>query len=236
VAIEGAVAPAKKMLISAPYSGYIKRIFVKVGDRVVANAPIVTVSQTASASDESFPLRTPGAGTVMNVVYAEGEYYKPLEGDPSRSYIVRIDDISRFAVKAEATESEVTKIKVGQPVRIRSSAVPGRALDGKVESVALAGEKRDEMSNSKSYFPVTVAIESRDPDLKPGMSVVIEVIHATKENAFGVPIQAIKRRGGDTGVELATGEFRKVEIGERFDMEQEILSGLAEEEVILASP
>ena len=65
VTIAGTVTPLKKTVITAPYSGYVKKIYVKIGDLVKRGDPIVSVVQSLQGGDDVFPLRSPLDGVVV---------------------------------------------------------------------------------------------------------------------------------------------------------------------------
>jgi len=77
--IAGTVVPFRKTIITAPYNGYVKRMYVKVGDTVKQGDPIVTVVQSLQSSDNVFPVRSPFDGIVVQVEKSEGEFIKEGE-------------------------------------------------------------------------------------------------------------------------------------------------------------
>ncbi|MBK7963352.1 MAG: efflux RND transporter periplasmic adaptor subunit [Bdellovibrionales bacterium] len=179
VTIAGTVTPFKKTIVTAPYNGYVKKLFVKIGDKVKQGDPIVSVVQSLQANESSFPLRSPLSGIVVQIEKSEGEYVK--EGDP-KEFILRIDDTSKLYVVANAPEIDRVKIKAGQDVVIKASAILTRKYKGVIRDLSLAAREKDQWSRSQVVeFPIRIEMIDSDETIKSGMSVVIDVITAKRK-------------------------------------------------------
>src|SRR5688572_13037930 len=56
VTIGGIITPNRKTIIAAPYNGYVRKIYVQVGQQVKPGDPIVSVAQSLTGSGEDiFP-------------------------------------------------------------------------------------------------------------------------------------------------------------------------------------
>src|SRR6185437_8297322 len=139
VTIAGSVVPIHKSVLAAPYAGYVRKIFVHVGDHVQAGQPIISVSQTLrSDSTPLFPLRAPFDGTVVQVLKSEGEYVDPANNQNGANNLVRIDDLSHLYVSANIPEVEIEKLKDGQGAVLKASAILDRTYHGVIKSISLA--------------------------------------------------------------------------------------------------
>lgn len=79
-----------------------------------------------------------------------------------------------LAVRAWVLEVDRPGLQAGQAVQVRFDALPGRALAGRIASIAGAPEPKAEWGAGR-YFTVDVALEgSSSLPLKPGMSARIE--------------------------------------------------------------
>jgi len=79
-----------------------------------------------------------------------------------------------LAVRAWVLEVDRPGLRSGQPVQVRFDALPGRALAGRIASIAGAPEPKAEWGSGR-YFTVDVTLEaSAGLALKPGMSARIE--------------------------------------------------------------
>lgn len=228
VTIAGALASRRRTLVTAPYNGYVRQLFVKVGDPVKPGAPIVSVAQSLQSTEPVFPLRAPYAGTVMHIQKHEGEYVK--ENDP-QEYILRIDDLSSLFLDASAPEADRVKLKSGQEVVIKVSAVPSRTYKGKISELTLAPqiEQQNGRYGSKgSDYPVRIEVSDGDSLLGPGMSAVVDIITARQSGVLTLRHEFIYRQDSEFFVELANGHRQKIETGAQNDEIMEIKSGLKE--------
>ena len=79
-----------------------------------------------------------------------------------------------LAVRAWVLEVDRPGLQSGQPVQVRFDALPGRALAGRIASIAGAPEPKAEWGAGR-YFTVDVTLEGGSSlPLKPGMSARIE--------------------------------------------------------------
>lgn len=230
VTFAGSIIPLKKSIVTAPYNGYVKKIFVKVGDKVALGDPIVSIVQSLQSGDNPFPLRAPLSGTVVQVQKSEGEYVK--EGDSSE-FIMRIDDSSKFYVVANAPEIDRVKIKDGQQAVIKVSAIGNRVYNGILRDLSLAAKDKEQWGRSQVVeFPIRIEITDSDKEIRSGMSVVVDVITGKKENVLSLRHEYIRREGEKYFVVLASGIHRDIEVGLQNEEGFEIISGLQEGEDI----
>lgn len=222
VNISGAIVPHRMMLFVPPYEGYVRKIFVKLGDQVKAGQPVVKI--TPGADDEAFPLRAPFDGKVVQIMKTEGQYVTKGKDDA----IVRIDDISRLYVESDAPELDYAKLKVGQEVIVKASAIMERTYKGKITEVSQAARDQNSWERSKVEFPIKVEILDPDDRLKPGMSIVIDVITEQAKDAMTLRHEYIHKEGDQYFVTMANGERRDIAVGIRNEEAFEITKGLQE--------
>jgi len=228
----GVIVPKRSSMISTPYAGYVRKVFVSVGDRVASGASIVSVVQSASTPDsEVFPLRAPFAGTVVQILKSEGEY---VELGGTNSALVRIDDLTQLHVDAAVAELDYPKLKLNQSVRIRVSALTGKLYRGAIRRISLAAREKKDFMRGTIEFPVRIEVLDADSELKPGMSATLDVIADQRSNALRVSNTLLRRTSEGYEVTLKTGETRKVKVGLQSDEYSEILEGLNEGDELLA--
>lgn len=230
VTIAGTVTPLRKTIITAPYNGYVKKLFVKIGDKVKQGDPIVSVVQSLQSGDNPFPIRSPLTGTVVQIEKSEGEYVR--EGDP-KEFILRIDDTSKLYVVANAPEIDRVKVKTGQDAIIKASAILDRKYKGIIRELSLAAREKDQWSRSQVVeFPIKIEITDGDEVIKPGMSVVIDVITEKKENILTLRHEFIHRDNEKYYVVHSSGKRKDIQVGIQNEEGFEIISGLEEGEKI----
>lgn len=233
VTITGTVTPNRKTVISAPYSGYVRKIYVQVGDHVRAGNPVISLSQSLKGSaGDVYPLLAPFDGTVVQVLRTEGEYVDQQNAQGGGNSMVRIDDLTRIFVEANSPEIEVAKLKVGQTAIIKASAVTARSYTGKIKHISLASKEQKDWDKSRVEFPVDIEVTDADSQLKPGMSVVVDIITNKLSNVLTLRHEFIEKDGAKYLVVTEHGEKKPIEVGLQNEEAFEIKSGLQEGERI----
>ncbi len=230
VTVAGNIIPARKSVISAPYNAYIKKIHVKLGEKVPEGAPLVSFVQSLRGiAEESFPMRAPFSGQVVQVLRTDGEY---VETGKDASPVLRMDDLSRLYVVADVPENDIEKIRVGLETVIKASAITERSYPGKIVDIALAAKDKKEWTRPGERVEFTIKIEILNPDaqLHPGMSTIIDIITAKQENVLTLPQEYFQRENSDYFVTGEHGARKKVSIGTRNDELFEIVDGVKEGE------
>lgn len=226
VTISGTVTPLRKAVIMAPYRGYVRKLYVKMGDQVRIGDPIASVSVSLSSSEQVFPLRAPFAGRVTQVNKAEGEFVK--EADQS-DFIVRIDDLSRMFINANAAEMDKVKIRTGQEAIVKASAILDRTYKAVVRELSLAAIDKDRWERATLIeFPIRLELTDFDAEIEPGMSVLIDIATMRREKVLALRHEFVGREGEVYYVTMKSGERRNVRLGLQNDEKTEILEGLAE--------
>ena len=233
VTISGIIMPRRHAMITPPYSGYVRKLHVKVGDKVREGAPIVSVAQAVGAAhEEVFPLRSPLAGIVVQVLKKEGEYVGASSSGGSDSTLVRVDDVTKFNVESNVPEVEVGKLKIGLPVVIRAVAVSERTYVGKISDMALAAKEQQGFDRSRVEYPVTITISDQDERIKSGMSAIIDIIVRESRNVLKLPHEFVQKGAGGYFVTTKTGQRQPIEVGLENEEAFEIKSGVVEGEEI----
>lgn len=181
------------------------------------------------------------------VLYREGDR-RSSESEPlavgqtlrAGQVLATLPDMSAMKVRLKVPESDITRVKVGQDVRIRIDALPDRTLLGKVEKVADAALDEGWFSSGIKEFEVEVSLDqAHQANLKPGYSCQADIICATAEKALQVPVAAVYELDGATVVYPAEGggKAKPVKLGLLSVTHAEVTSGLSEgERVLLARP
>jgi multidrug efflux pump subunit AcrA (membrane-fusion protein) len=233
VTVPGFVNSNKKTILVAPYSGYISKIYVQVGQQVSAGDPIISITQSLhNQSSGAYPLRAPFSGKVMQILKTEGEYVEQsgsqASGNPSSNELVRIDDLSHYFVEASVPELEVDKLQEGQEVVIRTPALLGRTFSGKIKKVFLASKAQGEMDKTKVEFSTIIEVTNGDLHLKPGMSVVVDIITESRPHALTLRHEFIQRQHEHYFAILENGTKKEIKIGAQNEDQFEIIEGLSE--------
>jgi len=154
--------------------------------------------------------------------------------------ILIIPDLKTLAAQVNIHETDIEKVKVGQPAVVTVEAMPGRFFPGKVVSVSpVASAAHAWLNPDIKVYQTEVAIDAVPDGLTPGMSATAEITVADLKDVLQVPIEAISAYKGGHICWVKTGgqpEMRPVECGHFTRTSVEIRSGLAEDEVVFLEP
>ncbi len=131
-------------------------------------------------------------------------------------------------------EVDVTGIEVGQKADIEFDAIDDYSLTGEVAAVDLLGSANQGVVT----FDVTVAFDTEDERVKPGMSLSVSIVTDVREDVLTVSNSAIKYQGNTPYVEVmnnGTAEVRTVTLGVSNDLKTEVVDGLEEGEEYVSS-
>jgi len=179
-------------------------------------------------------LRAPFGGTVAEVSTEVGEWITPSPpGVPIPAVIDLLDPASIY-VSAPIDEVDAERVKVGQAVRMTVDSRPEVPFFGRVKRVA--PYVLDVLEQNRT---VEIEVSFDDPALVagvlPGTSADVEVILDQRTDVLRVPSSAVADEG--EVLALADGVLvpREIEPGLRNWQYTEVVSGLAEGDVIVAA-
>ncbi|MGB9824789.1 MAG: efflux RND transporter periplasmic adaptor subunit [Candidatus Hydrothermia bacterium] len=184
---------------------------------------------------------SPISGKVIGLNKEEGEIVVMGTVNNPATVIMTIAELSKMKVDAYVDESEVVKVKNGQPVRIRVTAYPDKVFRGIVKALAASPTQSTSSTNISSgiTYPVEISIVDTGT-LYPGMSATCEIITARKDTALKVPVQALgkEKTGEDYLYTIKNGIARKtyVKVGLIASNEAEVLEGLNPGDTIAIGP
>jgi multidrug efflux pump subunit AcrA (membrane-fusion protein) len=142
----------------------------------------------------------------------------------------------KLVVRADAEEKELPGLKPGVAARLTLPAFPDRKLPGKLTRVGAAPQQ--------GKFEVLIELDGGKADgLLPGMTCSARIVTARKESALTVPTSAVFEDDADDSKyvylpaksEKEKPQKRTVKVGLTAGDRVEILTGLSEDDEILAS-
>lgn len=160
--------------------------------------------------------------------------------------LLAIGDLSGFSVNARVDEVDVTKIRLGQQVRVSGDAFPGEQLNGTIQSISPHAEEGD-AGKGATLFGIRIVIDTVPAELKKrimvGMTAHLEIITYEKNDALMVPIGAVFEDQGKRYVRRTRGgspavppEKTEVTTGYTTQEAVEITSGLQAGDLIELAP
>jgi len=155
----------------------------------------------------------------------------------SATLIMTLGDISEVYVKGKVDESDIGKVYLGQPARIKVESFKDKTFNGKVTKISPMGVEKDNVTT----FEVRVSINNPGGELKAAMTANAEIILEEHKNVLQIPEGSIlydKDKKASVEVPDPRGKEGKskvaVNIGISNGAKTELLSGLKEgEQVVL---
>ena len=176
-------------------------------------------------------ITAPFSGTVTNTFIKEGDMANP--GMP----LVSIEGVSKMQVTAMVSESDISNVKNGMPVKINVKSI-NKEVAGKVSEVSLSAK------NTGGQYLVKITLDKLDKEILSGMFVNVQFPvekNATnvKSDVVMIPTSALVKQGQLTGVyTVGSGNvaiLRWLRIGKSFGDQVEVLSGLSADEQYIVS-
>lgn len=230
VTIAGNVFPERKTIVTAPFAGYVKKIYVKMGQQVKQNDPIVAVAQSLQSEDPIYPLRAPFDGTIVSIQKQEGEFVKR---DNPNEYILRIDSLDNLYINSDVAEIDMVKIRVGHEAIIKTSALFDKKFKGIVEDISLASKLQGNWrGGSKVEYPTKIRILPPYDGIRPGMSAIVDIVTSRKTAIIAVPHHFIFKEDGKFFVFTEKSQKKEVKVGVQNEELFEILEGVKEGDVL----
>lgn len=153
-----------------------------------------------------------------------------------RQTILTIPNMEAMGVHVSVHESQVKKVRIGQRVRVRVDAEPGKELFGQVAEVAvLPDSTSSRYTPNLKVYPCSVHIDGVNEWLKPGMNAKVDIIVNDLADVMYVPVQSIEVENDhhycyvNTGSELVRREINTGAFNDEFI---EVVEGLKLGEIV----
>jgi macrolide-specific efflux system membrane fusion protein len=193
-------------------------------------------------------ITAPIDGTVLSVTAQEGQTLNAAQTTPTVAVLGQVDVMT---VKAEISEADVVRVRVGQPLYFTILGDPDRRFAAKVESIDPAPEsiKSDSSfastsstgsssttsstSSSAIYYYCQFSVPNPDGVLRTYMTAQVVVVLGQAKGVVTVPSAAVTPAAGDRPASVrvvdAAGQVavRPVTVGLDNKVTAEIVSGLA---------
>jgi len=201
---------------------------------IKARAPGLVVYGTGGSDDMYRSMRYRGMGGGGSGIIAEGESVS------EEQTIISMPDNSTMIAEISVHETEIDKVRVGQPATIIMDAFPDKVLEGEVTEVAsLPDQQRGFMNPDLKVYKTMVRINGTHDFLKSRMSCKVNILVENLEDVIVVPIQVVSNRSGKKVCYVMNSkgyEERVVQTGLFNDTFVEIIKGLEEGEEVMLNP
>jgi HlyD family secretion protein len=183
-------------------------------------------------------LRAPVTGILLKKLVEEGQIVASgISATSGGTSIAVVADVSRLMVEANIDETDISKVKVGQPVDISLASGSKERFKGRVDLILPRGE----VDSNVIVFKVRIGIEGDIfGRVYAGMTAAVDIRVGERKGALLVPSEAVRVENGGTFVHLPAAEGHTslaVKIGLDNGVKAEILEGLTEHaEILIPKP
>ena len=234
---------SKGLIARADYDTIFARYQKAVAGVSAAEAAVrgsTAALEATRVSVEYTQIRAPFDAVVLTKNADVGDIVTPIGAAANaKSAVVTIADMDSLRVEADVSESNLEKVKVGQPCEIQLDALPETRFPGQVHMIVPTADR------SKATVMVKVRFLEPDPRILPEMSAKVAFLSRPVTKGEEKPRTAVskaavvKKRGGDVLFAVNNNRVveRSVRLGETIGDMVEVLEGAkAGERVVLNPP
>ena len=185
---------------------------------------------------KDFDIKAPAAGMV--IYQREWNGQKRTVGSEINTWdltVAELPDLSTLVSRTYVNEIDISKVKVGQKVKIGVDAFPEKSYTGVITEVANIGEQ---LPNADAkVFEVKVELFEKDPILRPSMTTSNKIVTLEIPDVLFIPLESVHTNDSLTYVYTRKGTRKVVVLGESNENSIVVDQGLAEgEELLLSVP
>ena len=173
-------------------------------------------------------------GTVLEVNAEDGNL------SPVQVPLVVVADLTQMNVEAQLNEVDAGKVQMDGKVAMTSKVLGDTTVQGRIVGIAPAAVTKPSLQgNASPTVGIKIRLDQVPAGLKPGFTVSIQIIVATKAGILAVPQEALFQEGNKNYVyRIQEGRLRKTEVklGIGNDTHQEISSGLNAGDQVVLNP
>jgi len=165
-----------------------------------------------------------------------GEDIKPGLEVHKGEILITIPEMTNLMVNFDIPEAFRSKVQVGNSAIITPEAITTLKIKGQITEIATLPVNQmywDE--TSPKIYPSRITLETQDPKLVNGMSVIVEVVSSILHDVISVPMEAVFENDKGFFVFVSrngTPEEVPVTIGESNDTAVRITEGLEDGDVV----
>lgn len=147
--------------------------------------------------------------------------------------IVQIVDFSQIYFDADIDEADVSRVAVGQPVRVEFNAYPEKEFSGTVDQIV---PQTKTSASGATIVRVRIKMDNPGIVLVDGLNGQVEIVVRESKNVLSIPRDSLRE---DNKVLVRGGKSVKpidVVLGVESDTDVEIVSGLTEGQEVVTNP
>lgn len=186
---------------------------------------------------DSLDITSPVHGRILHVLHEDAGPVTP------GTAIVEVGDVASMEIVTQLLSQDAVSVRPGMPATLTHwDAAGGRALKARVRRVEPAGFTKLSALGVEEQR-VNVLLDLDDPEnaspLGDGFAVEVSILTWSSDAVLKVPTSALFRQNEGWSVFVVQdgrAKMRAVQIGHRGPLEAEVVSGLAEGDVVVAHP
>ena len=238
LALEEAEAQYKQVLAEVKYFDIGQRAQMRNAELDLQQSKIELKRAQANA-DRMVMKAAIGGLTVMQSSIRGSEMAQIQEGDqlfPGQPFM-QIVDTRSMVINAAVSQVDVERMRIGLKARVRFDAYPDLELPAHVYAISAITKPGGSRGNFVKEVPIRLKLDSIDPRVIPDLSVSVDVIIESEDQATVAPLAAIFSDASGKSrfvyVKTATGwEKRDVELGLSNYIAVAVKSGVQPGEVV----
>lgn len=232
--INGMISPGSGTLrcedtetVSAQVAGKVSKVYVSNGDYVnkgdtlftltsdsvtnsIKNSSIQYKSSSLSLQEsqdtlDDYSITSPINGTVLTKEKKAGD---TIDRNSNTQTLMVVADISKLKFVLSVDELDISKVEVGQKVKVTCDALDGELYYGTITNVSVEGTS----TNGVTVYEAEVVVDEPG-NLRPSMNIDATVVFASSEDTLMVPVGDVKTVMGKSYVfvkdDSKTGEDDK---------------------------
>jgi RND family efflux transporter MFP subunit len=144
--------------------------------------------------------------------------------------VVRLSSIDRLRLVLPVPESIAPRVRIGGPVEVRVDSLK-RVIQGRISRFT------QKLDSATRTMETEVDIANQNHEIRPGMFGYARLLLDRRQDALGIPVQALSNDRAKPTVLVVAGdgkvEERRIETGLETPETVEVMSGLNEEELVI---
>jgi hypothetical protein len=185
---------------------------------------------------KNFDIKAPSSGMV--IYRREWNGQKRTVGSEINTWdltVAELPDLSTLVSRTYVNEIDISKVRVGQKVKIGVDAFPEKSYTGAITEVANIGEQ---LPNADAkVFEVMIELFEKDPILRPSMTTSNKIVTLEFSDVLFIPLESVHSNDSSSFVYSRKGIKKVVVLGESNDNSIIVEKGLSEgEELYLSVP
>ena len=216
--------------LKPPINSQISKIFVKLGDRVAAETPLIQLIPAQQASlAKPLNISAPCTGIISNISVSEGENVS------TSTPLITLVQIQPLEISLLVPVERASQLHVGMPVELIDNQ------EQRVESLKVTAISPQVMTVEQGIL-VEARFDNTAGQLRPGQLVRAQLFWGQRPG-FLIPASAVTRVSGRTLVFVAQSQGeskliaqqRMVELGNIQGNQYQVISGLQPGEKLIVS-